>query len=226
MPIVIARLVADAALVTVLALTSAGTWNWPRAWILAVTTLVIRIVGAIAVYRVSPALVRERAKLPVHREQPAADKFLVLAVIATGLLGIPIFAGLDLSRWHFLSPPTAIVSSFGLVLFALGWSIKSLALRANAFATSVVRLQRERHHAVADTGVYSVVRHPFYVGTFLVLVGMALWLESYAAALFAVIPISLVVVRITLEERFLVRALPGYDAYSLRVRHRLLPGVW
>ena len=72
-------------------------------------------------------------------------------------------------------------------------------LRANAFATTVLRLQRERQHAVVDTGLYGIVRHPFYAGTPLVLVGLTFWLESYTAMLFAVVPIALMVLRLNLE---------------------------
>ena len=77
-----------------------------------------------------------------------------------------------------------------------------------------------------DTGVYGIVRHPFYAGTPFVLVGLGLWLESYTAVLFAVVPIALLVVRLRLEERFLRRELPGYREYAVRVPHRLLPGIW
>jgi protein-S-isoprenylcysteine O-methyltransferase Ste14 len=34
------------------------------------------------------------------------------------------------------------------------------------------------------------------------------------------------VIRLHLEERFLRRELPGYNDYTLRVPHRLIPGVW
>jgi protein-S-isoprenylcysteine O-methyltransferase Ste14 len=97
---------------------------------------------------------------------------------------------------------------------------------ANAFAVPVVRLQRERAHALVDSGVYSVIRHPFYAADPLILVGLGLWLESYLAVLVAVIPLTFMFVRLGMEERFLRRELPGYDAYMLRVRHRLIPGVW
>jgi protein-S-isoprenylcysteine O-methyltransferase Ste14 len=50
-----------------------------------------------------------------------------------------------------------------------------------------------------DTGVYGIVRHPFYAGTPLVLVGLGFWLESYVAVLFAVVPIIFLVVRLELE---------------------------
>lgn len=223
---VMLRLAADAALVAILLFLSAGTLAWWRAWVLVAVLLLVRAVGAHAVYRVNPDLLRERAGLPIHSEQPLADRVLLLGVLATGFLGLAVVAGLDTDRWHALPPPPPLVAGLGLVLFALGWSIKSLALRANAYAVAVVRLQRERSHAVADTGPYAIVRHPFYAADPLILVGMGLWLESYLAALAAVVPIALMVIRLRLEERFLHRELPGYAAYAERVRHRLIPGVW
>jgi protein-S-isoprenylcysteine O-methyltransferase Ste14 len=223
---ILARLVADTAFIAILLFSAAGTLDWGRAWLLLGVMLVVRVAGAIAVYRVSPALLRERAHLPIHRDQPPADKRLLLAVLLTGFIALPILAGLDVHRWHLLSRPAPAVTYLGFVVFALGWGLKSLALRANAFATSVVRLQTERQHAVADTGAYAIVRHPFYVGTVMVFVGMTLWLASYAAAIFAVVPILFVLFRITMEERFLRRGLPGYDRYAARVPYRLIPGIW
>lgn len=223
---VFVRLVADAALVATALFVPAGTVAWPRAWILLTVLLVVRTVTAVAVYRVNPALVLERAKLPIHADQPWSDKLLLLLVITTGFVGLPAVAGCDVFRWHLLPRPATLVSALGIVLFTLGWIIKGMALRANAFATSVVRLQHERKHAVADTGVYAIVRHPFYAATPLVFVGLALWLESSTAAMLTVIPIALVVARLGLEDRFLRRELPGYSEYASRVPHRLLPGIW
>jgi protein-S-isoprenylcysteine O-methyltransferase Ste14 len=79
---------------------------------------------------------------------------------------------------------------------------------------------------VVDSGIYSVVRHPMYAGNPLVNVGLSLWLGSYTAALFAAIPLGLLIVRIGLEERFLRRELPGYREYAARVPYRLVPGLW
>ena len=220
------RLVADAGLIAILLFTSAGTLAWWRAWVLLAALFAVRAIGAFVVYRVNPTLLRERAKFPIHAEQSWNDRLLLLGVLTTGFLGLPVIAGLDVFRWHVLSRPAPLLSATGLVLFALGWSIKNFALRANAFATSVVRLQSERAHVVVDSGVYAVVRHPFYAADPLILVGLGLWLESYAAALCAVISISLMLIRLHLEERFLRRELPGYNDYMVRVPYRLIPGVW
>jgi protein-S-isoprenylcysteine O-methyltransferase Ste14 len=220
------RLVADTVLVATLLFLSAGTLVWWRAWVLLSVMLSVRTVGAYAVYRVNPALMRERATLPVHKAQPLTDKLLLLGVLTTGILGLPVIAGLDVFRWHLPARPGAAIAGLGLVLFALGWSVKSLALRANAFAVAVLRMQHDRAHTVADSGVYGIVRHPFYAADPLILVGLGLWLESYSAALAAVVSVSLMTVRLRLEERFLRRELPGYGAYAERVRYRLVPGVW
>jgi len=223
---VLVRLVADGALIATLLFGSAGTGDWWRAWVLLAVLLIVRTITAVAVYHVNPDLLRERARLPIHRDQPWTDRLLLLAVITTGFVGLPAVAALDVFHWHLLPRPAPLLSILGLVLFAVGWGIKGLALRANAFATAVVRVQRERQHAVVDTGVYGIVRHPFYAGTPLVLAGLGLWLESSAAALFAVVPTALMVIRLELEERFLRRELPGYSAYTARVPYRLLPKIW
>ena len=223
---VMLRLVADTVIVAMLLFLASGAVAWWRAWALLAVLLLVRALGALAVYRVSPDLMRDRAGLPIHKDQSQADRWLLLGVLATGFLGLPIIAGLDAFRWHALPAPAPAIAGVGLTMFAIGWSVKSLALRANAFAIAVVRVQSERAQVVADSGPYAVVRHPFYAADPLILVGLGLWLQSYVAALAAIVPVAIMVVRLVLEERFLRRALPGYTAYAARVRFRLIPGIW
>jgi protein-S-isoprenylcysteine O-methyltransferase Ste14 len=72
----------------------------------------------------------------------------------------------------------------------------------------------------------SFVRHPLYAGGILFIVGIPLWLESYAGLLLALVPIGALVLRIFIEERFLRRQLEGYEDYRKRVRFRIVPCVW
>jgi len=226
MPGILLRLVADTLVVATALFAAAGTLAWWRAWVLLGALFGVRVASAVLVFRVHPALLRERAAVLVHQGQPWADRFLLLAHLTTSFVALPAVAALDVFRWHLLPTPPLPLSAAGLALFASGWVLIALALRANAFAVTVVRLQEERRHAVADTGVYGIVRHPMYAGSPLVNVGSALWLGSYAAALFAVVPLGLLVARIVVEERVLRRELPGYGAYAARVPYRLLPGIW
>jgi protein-S-isoprenylcysteine O-methyltransferase Ste14 len=223
---VLLRVLADAVVVATALFVAAGTLAWRRAWLLLAVLLVVRLASAVVVFRVNPALLRERATVLLHHAQPWSDRLILLAHMGTSFVGLPAVAALDAFRWHVLPGPPLPLAGAGLGMFALGWVIIGLALRANAFAVTVVRLQGERQHAVADTGVYGVVRHPMYAGSPLVNVGLALWLGSYAAALLAVIPLGLLVLRIGLEERMLRRELPGYREYAARVPYRLLPGIW
>lgn len=220
------RLLADAILVGLLLFIGAGTRAWWEAWVLLAVMLFVRSLSAIAVYRVSPELLRERAGLPLHADQPFSDKVLLFGVVVFGFLGLPFLAGLDVFHLHLLPRPTPIVARLGLLLFALGWGLKGLALRANAFATTVLRMQHERGHAVAEHGVYGVVRHPFYAADPLIFAGMGLWLGSYATAASALLPVAFMVLRLQREELFLMRELPDYQAYTTRVQYRLIPGVW
>jgi protein-S-isoprenylcysteine O-methyltransferase Ste14 len=218
--------VADTVVVATVLFVVAGTLVWPQAWILLAVLLIVRTLSAIALFRVNPTLLRDRALVLIHRDQPWSDKVLLFAFMTTAFIGVPAVAALDVFHWHVLPGPPVLLASFGLVLFTSGWIIKAMALRENAFAVTVVRAQAERGHTVVDTGVYNIVRHPMYAGSPFVLVGLSLWLGSYTAALYASLPLGLLIVRIGLEERFLQRELPGYPAYMKRVQHRLLPGIW
>jgi protein-S-isoprenylcysteine O-methyltransferase Ste14 len=220
------RLVGDTALVALVLFVPAGTVQWSRAWVLLGVLLIIRLAGAYGVSRVSPALLRERAGLPLRPGQPASDRALVLAVLGTGFLGLPLLASVDRYHWQTFPSPALFLSTLGLLTFAAGWMLKNIALRANAYAVTTVRLQSERAHRVADTGVYGIIRHPFYAGDPLIFVGLGLWLQSYLVVCVAIVPVTLMLVRLVLEERFLLRELPDYGAYVERVRHRLVPGIW
>jgi len=193
----------------------AGTLDWWRAWVFLGVVLVAAVASTASLYRSDMALLEERFKPPIQKGQPLADKILVFLLLAT-FIGLIVFIPLDVFRFHLLTRPGTVVSSTGLLLFAAGWWILTLAMLDNPFAVPVVRLQEERAQTVIDSGVYSVVRHPMYAGTIPLLVGMSLWLESYAAAVLAIIPVSTLVLRIRIEEEFLRRKLKGYEEYTLQ----------
>ncbi|HEY2107099.1 MAG TPA: isoprenylcysteine carboxylmethyltransferase family protein, partial [Candidatus Binataceae bacterium] len=136
------------------------------------------------------------------------------------------FIPLDVFRFHLLGRPGNIVSLAGLIAFVAGWWLMAFSLKQNTFAAPVIKYQAERNQVVIDTGPYAIVRHPMYTGGALLMVGLPLWLQSYAGALLAGIPIAVLAVRIVFEERLLARELKGYDAYTSRVRYRLIPLLW
>jgi hypothetical protein len=84
---VVLRVVADAVVVAIALFTAAGTVAWQRAWILLTVLPVIRLLSAIAVFRVNPALLRERATALMHHDQPWTDRILLLVFMVTAFIG-------------------------------------------------------------------------------------------------------------------------------------------
>jgi protein-S-isoprenylcysteine O-methyltransferase Ste14 len=203
----------------------AGTMSWWRAWVLIGMIFSGSFASAAWLFPGHKDLLIERLKSPIQKGQPLADK-IVLLFLLVSFYGLIAFIPLDIFRFHLTAGPGMLISSLGLFLFLGGWWIMFLALRENAFAAPVVKLQKEREQKVIDTGVYGVVRHPMYAGGILFIVGMPLWLESYAGVFLSVVPIGTIVLRVLIEERFLRRHLKGYEAYMKKVRYRLIPFLW
>jgi len=198
----------------------AGTWHWWRGWVFLGVLSVSTIAAVVSLLPAHRDLIEERLRLPLQKGQPLADK-IVLTLFLVSFYGLLVFISLDVFHLHLMGAPGPLGSALGLALVVTGWWIAYLALRENAFAATVVKHPEQQ--TVVDTGAYGVVRHPLYAGGILILVGMPLWLESSAGALLALVPIGTIVLRALLEERFLRQELTGYEAYTRRVRYRLVP---
>lgn len=221
----IAGVVFNVAFFALLLFLPAGTLHWWRAWLFLAVTVGAMAVAIFSLLPGSADLFSQRAKGIIQKEQPLWDQILVILLVGS-YVGQIIFIPLDVFRFHFLPKPGGLISFLGLGLYVAGWWIMSLAMKANPFAVPVVKLQEERHHRVIDTGIYALVRHPMYTGFLPFAVGPALWLQSYAAALLALVPIAVLAVRSVFEERFLKRELKSYEAYTEKVHYRLIPFVW
>ena len=201
----------------------AGTMHWPSAWVFLATCALLGPLCGWWLYRVDPALLAERLRPVLQRDQPAADKaFMIVFVIA--MLAWLAAMGLD-RRTQFSDMPVAL-QALGLMLFVLSTLFILWVFRENSFAAPVVKLQADRAQRVVSTGPYAHVRHPMYSGMILFFAGVPLLLGSWWGLVMAPVIVVLFAVRIGIEERTLREGLPGYSDYMTRVRYRLLPGVW
>ena len=224
-PKVIAGVAFNVALYAVLLFVPAGTLHWWRAWVFLAVTVAVMAVAIFSILPDNADLFSQRAKGIIQKGQPVWDRVLVILLVVS-YVGQIVFIPLDVFLFHLAPKPGVLVSFLGLALYVVGWWTMTLAMKVNPFAVPVVRLQEERHQRVIDAGVYAVVRHPMYAGFVPMVVGPALWLGSYTAALLAIVPIAVLALRSVFEERFLKRELKGYDAYVEKVRYRLVPFVW
>jgi protein-S-isoprenylcysteine O-methyltransferase Ste14 len=204
-----------------------GAWtlHWARAWVFLAVVLVASTLTMFGVFPSRPDLLDERYKSPIQKDQPIADAVVTL-LLGASFLALVVFIPLDVFRFHLLGSTSIGVRAVGLVLFVAGWTMLALALRENAFAAPIVKVQEERGQFVVQTGPYGFVRHPMYAGAIPLMTGMPLWLGSVAGVLLAAVPLTFIVLRLLIEERVLRQELPGYTEYARKVRWRLVPFVW
>tara|TARA_B100001013_G_C24545631_1_gene416500 strand:+ start:74 stop:757 length:684 start_codon:yes stop_codon:yes gene_type:complete len=208
-----------------LLLIPAGTWQWTEAnqflYCYGFLTLVSTVFLAIK----APRSLEARMEMPMNESQPLSDR-IATTFLLVFLVGWFVFIPIDIFHLKLLAPPQYSISILGGAASLLGYGIMLTALYQNEFATPVVRDQSDRGHELRDTGLYGLVRHPFYTGFILFCLGMALWLQSYAALIAGLLPITALIGRIYAEEKILQETLPGYREYMSRTSYRIIPFVW
>lgn len=202
---------------------SAGTLHWPAAWVFLLTSVLLGPLCGWWLYRIDPALLAERLRPVLQKDQPAADKAFMAVFMMAMLLWL-VAMGLD--RRHLASEMPLPLQVLGFVLYLTSTLFTMWVFRENSFAAPVVKLQAERAQRVISTGPYAHVRHPMYSGMILFFAGVPLLLGSWWGLAMTPLLLALLAVRILIEERTLREGLPGYADYAARVRYRLLPGLW
>lgn len=148
--------------------------------------------------------------------------------IIAGVLTIPVLiAAVSYCdrRGFFVFPDAGIVRWVGVAGFAAGSAIRLAALREldrqySAFLTI------QPDHQLVRTGIYSRIRHPFYLGGLLNLPGLILAFRSPMALLILLASVAFVTNRITREEQLLVDEFrDAYREYQ-QASSRLLPRVY
>jgi len=205
----------------------AGVWAWPTAWgfLVVFGGWSAAASGLLAVLRPASFRVRQQGfRAAAAKKQPLIDA-LGLWVYAAFMLGWFASIPLDVFRLALLPRPSTAVQALGALAAVGGLSIAYLAIGQNRFAAPTIHDQSADAQEVIQSGLYGVVRHPFYAGMLLVYPGTALWLGSYAAAIGSLGFLVMTLARIVIEERYLHEHLPGYAAYAGRVRAKLIPGL-
>jgi len=212
------------ALIGVLLFWSAGTFDWPGAWIFLGEMIAGTLITVALLARRDPELLSQRMRGPFQKGQVFWDKvFLsVLIVVWSGWLAL---MGLDAKRWATSHMPLWL-NGVGAVLIAIGYLGVLWTFRENSFAAPVIKIQQDRGHKVISTGPYAIVRHPMYSSSLIYMLGMPLLLGSWIGLAALPLIAAFLSLRIFIEESALRAGLPDYQAYAARVRYRLVPGVW
>ncbi len=202
---------------------SSGRLDWVRGWISVGLWMSGMIAIGIIGHHYNPAVMdarsQRRRKDTKHFDKIFLAAFLPLVVIQ------PAVAGFDVVRFRWSSMPYWLVY-VGVISFALAMVLIAWVLCVNPFAEATVRIQTDRGQTVVASGPYRFVRHPMYVGSFLIFLGMPLVFGSVWALILGVVIVVLMIWRTLREDQTLRQELAGYEQYAAVTRYRLLPGVW
>ena len=113
----------------------------------------------------------------------------------------------------------------GVVLFTAGITLRiwPVFVLGNRFS-GLVAIQPG--HTLVTTGIYSVIRHPSYLGLLVGMLGWGLSFRAGVGVLLVALMIPVLLARIVAEERMLRSQFGAeYDAYCARTS-RLIPGVY
>ena len=200
----------------------AGTLNWPEAWLFLFLYFSFVTGALIWMKKNSSGLLKER--MSRKKEVKSWDKKFMIAY-SFSLIFLLVVPGLDAIRFQWSDVPL-IIKVLGFIGYLPSTALAFWAMKENAYASDVVRIQEERGHTVCTSGPYQYVRHPMYSGVILIMLCYPLSLGSLYTFIPASIIIFLFMLRTSLEDRTLLKELPGYKEYTQKVRFRLFPGVW
>jgi protein-S-isoprenylcysteine O-methyltransferase Ste14 len=114
--------------------------------------------------------------------------------------------------------------AFGILILGLGVRAAAIVTLGGAFSVNVATRAGQR---LQRSGLYSLVRHPSYLGLELILLAFALHARTWACFAVVLVPPTLAVLyRIHVEETALRLAFGAdYEDY-IRNTKRLIPGVY
>lgn len=214
-------LVCLALVMGVLVFVPAGTLDYWQAWVYLSVFLCASALITLDLMRRDPDLLKRRMRGGPTAEKTPAQR-VIMSFAPLGFVSLLVVAGFDRRLGSSAVPVPAVAA--GEVLTAVGFYFISLVYRENTFTSATIEVTEGQR--VISTGPYRIVRHPMYASASLYLLGTPLALGSWWAFVGVGLMLPFLIWRLLDEERLLARDLPGYRQYQLRVRSRLIPGVW
>jgi len=156
-------------------------------------------------------------------KEDRSNRWVIAALGVLGVLGAYLPAYTD--RIDFLTLGGEGVRWLGVLLYAAGGVLRlaPVFVLGRRFS-GLVAIQPE--HRLVSSGLYGVIRHPSYLGLFVLSLGWGLAFRSGVGVILAVLTLPVVLARIDAEERLLSETFGAeYDAYRART-WRLIPYVY
>lgn len=196
----------------------AGTLSYENGWLLMGILFIPMFAGGIVMMCKNPTLLKSR--LVIKEKQ--ADQQLVVKLSGLMFLAGFLTAGFGYRLGWYRLPWSVSLAASGVFLAA--YVLYAEVLRENTYLSRTIGVQEGQ--TVIDTGLYSIVRHPMYSATVLLFLSMPLVLGSFWSFLIFLVYPVIIAKRIRGEEELLKKELHGYEAYTKKVKYRLIPMIW
>lgn len=201
-----------------LILVPAGTFNYWQFYVYSAVLVIPMTYVLFYFLKNDPQFLKRRLKT---KEKEKTQRIIQIT-FSFFFLSAFIISGFD-RRFGWSNIPLSIIILANFVSL-FGYLIVFIVFKQNSYASRVVEVDNSQK--VISTGIYSIVRHPMYVGVIIMWIPIPIALGSYWGLIpIATIPFALVL-RILNEEKVLCKDLPGYKEYCQKTRYRLIPCIW
>ena len=150
-------------------------------------------------------------------------RFLIPALFSTVGVGflLPFLAGRGWGLIQFSEK----IRYLGVLIFLSGYLIRVLATRKLRKQFSFVLTIQENRQLITS-GIYSVIRHPVYLGNMLGVLGMFLVFSTWYSLIFVIFYMLLLGRQISQDEKHLMQNFGSvYEEYSTK-SFRLIPHIY
>ena len=148
---------------------SAGTFNYPNAWLLIILLFVPMFFVGFILGVTNPQLLEKRLR---NKEKETVQKKVILITAIIFILGF-IIAGIDF-RYTWSKVPNFIIG-IGSIVLVIAYTLYIEVIRENQYLSRTIEIQEEQK--VIDTGLYKIVRHPMYLSTTLLFISFPIVLR-------------------------------------------------
>jgi protein-S-isoprenylcysteine O-methyltransferase Ste14 len=187
-------------------------FSYPPLIAVSVVTIALGVVGLFSEGHIGSGVKEDRS-----------NRWVIAAFGVLGVLDAYLPAYTD--RIDFLTFGGEGVRWLGVLLYTAGGILRlaPVFVLGRRFS-GLVAIQPE--HRLVSGGLYGIIRHPSYLGLFVLMLGWGLAFRSGVGVVIAVLSLAVLLARVRAEERLLSETFGAeYDAYRART-WRLIPYVY